>query len=428
MFGPQVTFRLLGVLPLLLLPLGLYVLLRATAPEQRGWSLVGVLLSFTVYYLQGLLSYVIGLALTLFWLAFWWPRRTSTASVDRVALAFAAVLLYSIHLSAPLIVIGVVWLDYVHELALEWRTRRARPSLANPRLQTALAISMAVAATWAVSQVMTWRDPVIYPVAIFRPWLTKVRYVTYPLFAFSAWQFALLLAGYATALLFFGIYRFRGLRSTAFLWCGPAFVFLYLISPANSAADVRWLPVAYLLPFCAPGPGRRVPASALVAMFLFCVAHAGIVHRRAIRIDRELDGYDAVLARLPHESRVLPTVSDQFRDGHVRPYYHFALWLTITKNARVAGLFTRDGAQAGQETWRHFDHFRLRHPFYSPSYEWGSRTFEPLDCAKIRTDYDVVIQAGREERAASRIRACAREEFRTGEITVYRVTPSATGE
>src|SRR6185295_14997400 len=92
--GPAGTLRVMAVLPLVLLPAGMYALLRVSAPSQRGWALVGALLSLSWFYLGGFLSYTVGFGLTLLWLAAWWPRRAKCSWRCRIALAAGCIVLF----------------------------------------------------------------------------------------------------------------------------------------------------------------------------------------------------------------------------------------------------------------------------------------------------------------------------------------------
>lgn len=420
LLDPRLAYRVLGILPLVVLPVGYYALLRATVPARRGWAALAPLLSFNVFYLQGLLAYSAGLGLALLWLAFWWPRRVTSRARDRAGLGIAAVALYLIHLSAPLIAMGVVTL----ECAVFALGSRSAPDYAEGvkrRLTNLLFIAAPFGIVWGTSLLMTSSEPIVPPVPEWRPWLMKLRYVAYPFFVYSLAQAAGLAIGYGLALGWFLATSWKSARSSMFLLAGPAFLLVYLVSPANSAADLRWLQVAFLLPFCAPGPARPVNRALLCLLLICTAAQAAIVLQRGWRIDRELSAYDEVLRRVPAESRILPLVSDHFRDGHLRPYFHYALWHTVDTGAKVAGLFARDGVLEGQETWRHFDHFVLDRPFYFPVYDWGSRMFTPLDCRRIHQDYDLIVQAGSDATARARIEACATLASRIGDITVYRV-------
>ena len=92
--GPIHTLRIMAVIPLILLPAGMYALLLATASDQRTWSLTGVLFGFSWWYLGGSFNFVIGLGLLFFVLALWWPRRRAARWHPRLLLTLAAVLLF----------------------------------------------------------------------------------------------------------------------------------------------------------------------------------------------------------------------------------------------------------------------------------------------------------------------------------------------
>jgi hypothetical protein len=213
---------------------------------------------------------------------------------------------------------------------------------------------------------------------------------------------------------------------TTLMLCAPAFLLLYLISPRSiigaGDVDVRWLPPAFLLPFCAPTATRPPGARLLGLLLAVCLAHALTVLVWARRIDPDLDAYDAVLSTLPGDAGILPLSTDQGRFGRVRPYEYYGLWHTIRGGAQVPGMFSGTGMRREGPPMHHFDHIRVRYQPYQPPPEWAKLQAEPLDCAAIRHDYAYVIQAGPDPWAARMIGACARMERRVGPITLYRVT------
>lgn len=427
LLGPGAALRVLAVLPLVLLPGGMYLLLRVTAPAQRGWALVGVLWSLSWYYLTGLQDFTLGLSLLLFWLAFWWPRRDTRRWGTRLWLVLGCTLLLFVHLSAPLFALGVLGVTWARDAVMEYRRTRSAVVLANAQLLTlavlALAVGLAVAGTaaFAVSGSRDLGPP------YFRPMSGKVLAMASPFFSFSGEQPAVMLAGFLLAVA--GLLRRpRVDLVSSFMLCAPAFLLVYFCSPRSiigaGDVDVRWLPAAYLLPFCAPTKARPPGAVLMGLLFAACLCHALVVLRWARRIDHDLDAYDTILAGLPPKASILPLSTDGGRFGRVRPYEYYGLWHTIRGGGQVPALFSGTGMRREGPPMHHFDHIRVRNQLYQPPEWWGQRTWEPLDCAAIRHDYSYIIQAGIERRAAGLIRACAHEERRVGVITLYRVMPT----
>jgi hypothetical protein len=102
LLGPTVTLRVMALVAFTLPPIGMYVLLRVTAPAQRGWALVGVLCGFSWWYLTGGFNFSIGLGLLCLALALWWGHRGTNNWPTRVLLATLPALLLLVHLFSAL--------------------------------------------------------------------------------------------------------------------------------------------------------------------------------------------------------------------------------------------------------------------------------------------------------------------------------------
>ena len=420
LLGPDGALRVLALLPLIALPAGMYALLRVTAPSQRGWSLVGVLFSFSWWYLAGSLNFTLGLGLLCLALAVWWPRRdlAKPGSLSLLALVGTGVL--AVHLFAGLMLLVVVWLDVLLEA---WRHRRdwtVRRALTSARPLTAIAVTAGVAGLWLWMELATAGARVESPAFEWRAALSQLKNLASPFLVFSLPQLAIIAGGFAVALggLIAGSRGARGLD--AFTLSAAAFIVLYLISPRTWNIDLRWLPPAYLLPFCRPSSGAPPSRKLLAVVFGFCVAHALTVGWYAGAIRGRLTDFDTALERLPRTARVLPFVADQ-REFRVRPYYHYALWHTIRTSSQVGGLFSRDGVREGEGTYTHLSHFRIHPVPYFPLYDWGTTVFDPLDCRRIARDYDYIVQAGVNPVVRELIERCGVETFTVGDITAYRV-------
>jgi len=424
--GPTGALRVLAILPLLLLPGGMYVLLRTASPAHRGWALVGALSSFSWYYLIGLQDFMLGLALLLFWLAFWWARKDTARWRTRLCLCLGCAMLLFVHLSAPLIALGVVGVNWLRDGMLEFRRSRSPAAFLNSQLGTLVLLAWIIALALAMTAVTSVPDEAQMGPPYFRPIGQKALALASPFFSFSLGQLAVMLAGMVLAAA--GLLRRpRAEFLTTFMLCAPAFLIVYFISPRSiigaGDVDVRWLPPAFLLPFCAPTTARPPGAALLRMLCAVCLAHALIVLMWARRIDPDLDAYDVVLAGLPPSARILPLSTDGGRFGRVRPYEYYGLWHTIRGGAQVPGLFSGTGMRREGPPMHHFDHIRVRYQPYQPPPQWAVHVPVPLDCAAIRRDYTFVIQAGVDPWAAGMIARCARMERRVGPITLYRVMP-----
>jgi hypothetical protein len=425
--GPGGALRVLAILPLLLLPGGMYLLLRVTAPAQRGWALVGALSSFSWYYLTGLQDFTLGLALLFFWLAFWWPRRDSARWSTRLSLCFGCTFLLFVHLSAPLMALGVVGVNWLRDAAEEFRRTRSPAAFLSTQLGTLVVLALAVVLAVGATALAAVPDETPMGAPYFRPFGEKALALASPFYSFSWVQLTVMLAGVLLAAIQL-LRRPRAEFLSTFMLCAPAFLLVYLVCPRSvigaGDVDVRWLPPAFLLPFCAPTASRPPGAALLRVLLAACFAHALTVLMWARRIDPDLDAYDTVIAALPPDARILPLSTDQGRFGRVRPYEYYGLWHTIRSGSQVPGLFSGTGMRREGPSMHHFDHIRVRYQPYQPPPQWAEGATEPLDCAAVRQDYTYVIQAGADPWAAGKISGCARMDRRVGPITLYRVTPA----
>jgi hypothetical protein len=308
---------------------------------------------------------------------------------------------------------------------MEWRRTKSPAAFLSSQLGTLVILALAIGLAVGVTAVAAVPDEAPMGPPYFRPLGEKLLALASPFYSFSHGQLAIMLAGILLA----GGGLLRRPRTellTTFMLCAPGFLLVYLVSPRSiigaGDVDVRWLPPAFLLPFCAPTATRRPGATLLRLLFAACIAHAVTVLLWARRIDPDLDAYDVVISALPPEASILPLSTDRGRFGRVRPYEYYGLWHTIRGGGQVPGLFSGTGMRREGPPMHHFDHIRVRYQPYQPPTDWANPGAEPLDCAAIRHDYAYVIQAGVDPWAARKIGACARMERRIGPITLYRVT------
>jgi hypothetical protein len=421
-FGPATAQRVLALIPLLLLPAGMYALLRTTSPQHRGWGLIGVLSSFSWWYLSGSTSFWIGFSLLWFAVALWWPRRRTRRWMDRLQLTAVAAILLSIHLFPALSLLGIVWLDAALELVRGRGFRREALRELAPRVVLAILLSAGCAAVYFWMRAAVAGEPET-PLALTpRPLLSKVLNLASPYYAFGLAEFLVVLAGYGIALVALARQWRREWRTDPFLMGAGAFLVLYAVSPNAWNIDLRWLPVAYLLPFFAlqrdGGPSRRV----LLALFACCLLHAAIVAGYAHSVRRQLHDIDVAIERVPATARLLPLVTDH-HEYRLRPAVHYTLWHTIRTSSQVGGMFSRSGIREGDASYPHFSHIEIRPPMYFPLATWGVEQYTPLDCARVRRDYDYVVQVGTDTRAGALIARCARETFEIDDdVRVYQVS------
>jgi hypothetical protein len=419
----RATEGLLAGLTLLALPLGLYALLSAVAPAQRGWAVVGALLSLNWFFLIGFLNYCLGLGLAMMWLALWWPRRSTRAWSTRIALAAAAGALLFVHMTTAALLV-VVAVECALAVA-DARTRRGenesglRAAFRDARVPTAIVIVLGVGVAWALTRLGPHTSGGAAPVTEFRTIPMKIKELAAPFYAFSTTQMIVLLGGYLTSLaVFLGLTR-PDVRNVWIL-SSVALLLLYVASPYAAIGvadvDVRWILFACLLPFCATGSrGPVAPKRWLFLPVIAGVANAALVASTAHSIDHDLHDFRDALSSLPPGLRILPIVSDGDRYGRVTPYRHFALWYVIDGSGRDGELF------AGSRLNDQFRHFQVDDSPYATGTHWGTRDFDPLDWSRIRDGIDIVIQAGSNARVRDILLAHVHERARFGEITLYDV-------
>ncbi len=438
--GAFATGKLFGIAGVLAVPLGMRRLLAAVAPGKRGWAVAGTLLAFSAYYLSSYLSYVVGVGAALAWLAAWWPRRAAATALGRAGLALGVVGLYLIHLSAPLIALAVVGVELLWAAGPVVRGPAAtRRAVVGPRLATIAACVAGLAAVWGGCTLLAGTRPSIRnPVPVpppppvgFRTPASKVLALAYPFYTLSLAQGAVMAGGYAVALALFLREEGRAALRHPVGLAALALLAVYVVWPLSfgetRAVDARWLLAVYALPFCAAAADGRAPsARALGAVAALAVLHAGAVFAIGRRLDRDLDAYDRVLARVPVGARVLPLVTPTRRHpDRVTPYLHHAQWHVANRGGRVAGFFGVDGLVDDGYSYSHLAHVRERDRFYFYPETWGADSAPPLPWARIWRDADAVIHAGDDDpRVRAEVGAHGRAVYRDGDVTLYAPSPA----
>jgi hypothetical protein len=407
---PAMTLRVTAVLVVVAIPVGFYLLLRAVSRENTGWALVGVIVGFGFFTHVGFMNYTIGIGIALAWLATWWPHRSRLSTPRFAGLSVGIIVAYLFHLSAPLMILAVIWLDMLRN----WRR--------DSRWQGVIGLTVVLVAFLVFESALTPTNPlgVDTYMNLATPW-AKVRNIFTPFFVYHYSQAIVAIATYLLALVFF-------LRTNRRLdWRGTwglstaAFLALYLAFPANlhgaGYLDMRWLIPAFLLPFLLAGRESSAPSVGMVSILLVAsLINSAILSRPVHAIDRQLDDYAAALNRLPPAKKVFPLVADEMRWGpRVLPYRHFAFWYQIERGGREPGLF-------GWPKLSFMPYFEDTSNLYAPPLGWdGGRVEhpEPLDWERILSQYDYVIVAGPDPRVRQEVSAHTREAYSVGEIAVF---------
>jgi hypothetical protein len=353
--------------------------------------------------------------------------------------------LYLLHLSAPLIVLVVVWIDVAQSLwstdadarlGRPWRSAfhrlRQRFTTADRRLLFAIGGTAAVGLMGLGAGIGTAPATAHAAAATYPPLSHKVANLASPFYVFSYGQMCITLAAYCSMALGFlwvnrDVLKRRG-RLSLFLLSAAACLVLFLAFPAGTPGtgylDMRWLPPAFLWPFCAAESEGHSPPLALTAVMLAgCVLHDAVLSRTIQSIEHGLTDYSLVLEQVPPGSRVLPLEADPGRYGkRVFPYRHYAFWYVIEQGGRVPGLFNANGEGNGRPRHNFLKHFAERDHLYEPGERWGTDEFTALDWSQIDRDYDYIIEAGTDPRATRLIDAHTQELARAGDVTLFQVS------
>jgi hypothetical protein len=336
--------------------------------------------------------------------------------------------LFTVHLSAPLIVLVVVWIDAAFELRFA-SPRRPWRSVMRAEGQTAVLLAVAVGLLWAWIETRMPAGAAGTQGLEFRSPVMKLLAFAAPFYSFSLVQACVMMAAYATIVVAFLLANQRALRVNSLVVSACAFFVIFLIFPKNvgsaGAVDVRWLLPALLLPFCASsGPEVTRPVvsqtHALLIALGACVASGALIGWQAHTRDPLLDDFDRVLSEVPVGARLLPIVADRRANPRVGTYQEYAFWHIIRRDGFVPGLFSYYGSRLGDDPFPHFAHFTIARA-YMPPYQWGLITFAPLDWKSIDQEYNYIIQAGNDERVRAYLAQHATLVARTGAITLFRV-------
>lgn len=416
LFGPDAALRLIGITALIAPAVGMWVLLRAVAPQNRGWACVGALLGFNSFLLAGFLNYTVGLGLALAWLGWWWPRRATASVAARIALAAGAAGIFLVHLAPVMALLAVVGVDGLLAM-FRWRTQDA--GRVRGTVLTAVTVFAAVCAMYVWYQMML--PPHHVDPWLFRDLPSKLKNLAAPFYSLSVVQVVVLLSGYAASAAAYWRATHGAKRTDAFTLAALALLGMYFVFPAGHATgsiDVRWLLPAAILPFCAPSRmdaprGRSlwwIPAGGSLVYAAVLVPHID-------SIDRQLGSYDRALSLIPPCGTLLPLIADSARNGRSIVYRSYAQWYMIRSGGRVPGLFVAEGYGPDAVPNEHFAHFREPRQLYFPAEGWrkatgfalrrpssghwseaiienGQAEYANVDRDRIAREYDFVLVAG----------------------------------
>jgi hypothetical protein len=419
-FGPMVAEKVLASAAVVLPIAGMYLLVRATAPCHRGWSLVAVLISFSWLLMAGVLNFVLGCGLVLCCLAWWWPRRDDPSWSAPIIVAGMTFGLCFVHVSAPMFLLVVLAAATIVKIPdLHGQSRSAyRVAIRLPVLWTLLLAVTAFGAAWLWMIASGARSADLGPLE-FRTLTSKVSGFGGLLWILSLKQALFTAASYGTLLLIFLIKHARKPLHDPFFIAAGLFVLLYLVFPENFDMDGRWLALAYYLPFCLVSANFLPENPKILALaLLLCLINTSVIANGVITIDRELDDYDAVLRQVPRGSRLLELAN---RPGRVDVYGQYAFWHVIRNDGRVSRI------------WSYYDKGNHKTPFYHAQlrhftadwrpYIWDR--VEPLDWQRIAADYDYIVLVTEDKALREDVSTHARQELTVGAVSLYVLDPSS---
>jgi hypothetical protein len=426
LFGPMTAEKLLASAAVVLPIAGMYLLLRATAPRRRGWSLVAVLISFSWQLMAGLLNFVLGFGLVLCCLAWWWPRRDADGWSVPTIVAVMTFGLFFVHAWAPLFLLVVLAAAMIVKipdlLAGGWWPHWAAIRL--PALRTLLLGLMAFGAAWWWMTAFGERSADILGPWVFRTLRSKIQGFVGPFWVFSLKQAVLTATGYGVLLLIFLTKHARQPLHDPFFVAAGLFTFLYLVFPTEfgpggvSNTDGRWLLLAYYLPFCLVAANASPESPKILApALLFCLINTAVIASGVITIDRELDDYDAVLRQVPRGSRLLELANSP---GRVNVYGQYGFWHLIRNNGRVSRIWSYDmGDREHPVHLPHLQHFVAN---WRP-YTWVNNDGKPLDWQSIAADYDYIVLVAEDKALREEVGTHAHRALTVGAVSLYDLPP-----
>jgi hypothetical protein len=407
--GPFAAMKVIAALAVVAIPVGFALLLNAVGGNARQWAIVGVPFGFDFWVHAGFLSYVVGVGVAFACLAVWWNHRRQPTPLRVAALVGCMILCYLMHLSSALIVLVVIWID--------WLASRDR------RIWLVLLLTGVVGAMylWTTIGAPPLPPEPSGPLAFGTLWW-KVKNIAAPFYTYSLAQALPMIATYIVAV----VLLIRAKPTANSLWlAAAAFFVLYVIFPlmgtGGGYVDMRWLIPAYLLIFCAESrPTTRGLGILLGGSLLSSVVLAPTIWR----INHYLGDYAAMLNQLPPGKSIFPIVADDKRfGGRVIPYRHFAFWYTINREGRVPSMFDYSG-DGKESNWFMPYIDNTAHP-YAPPIGWfgGGGPLPPLDWPRVKAENDYIIVAGTDSAMRGQVAAHARLKSDVGEIALYDAKP-----
>jgi hypothetical protein len=413
---------------------GMYLLLRSTAPARRGWAVIASLLAFPWFLMAGLLNLVLGCGLVLCCLAWWWQRRDAKGWSVPAVVAGVEFALFFVHLWAALwllVVLGAALLAMLPDL-LDDGSLPPRDIFQLPILRVVLLAVAAFAAAWFWMAAYA-EGGLATGLLMFRSPANKVLGLVSLFYVLSIKQAAFTAASYGTLLLIFLLRHGRRLYRDPFFVAAGLLTILYFVFPLGFGptvvdTDRRWLLLAYYLPFClvAPEPQAAAkarperPAILFLALFL-SLANTAVIANGIAGIDRKLDAVDAVLQKIPPGHRLLLLYKPTGLRTRVDIYGQYEFWYIIRGHGRVPGLWSKTMGDARRSVQLpNMLHFVAIWRPYSPYSLEG--LLGTLDWRRIAADYDYILLITDDGSLSAEVGAHALPRVADGVVSLYRLS------
>jgi hypothetical protein len=363
-FSAEIAGKLLLSLCVLGVPLSVWWFIRQASPGHDALAFWGLLLPYNLFFLEGFISFQIGLAFCFLTVGLW-LRYLKLPSRNRwLAVLALATATYFVHLIAFGLT-GFIILVYTVADRRPWRDVILAGTLFLPGVLF-FSLSGIGRHNGADLHFRTWQEKYSDGVAaLLHGYSSHLEAI-----AFYVILACLVLAWVRNS-------EFRIQRQ--WVWVLAGLLLLYCAMPDGLGeswdVDVRAVPALFVVLLAMAALGRRERLLAAVALLLF-TARTVDVTRNFVAKQADLSVMARAIDILPRNTRLLPLINVIFDDPIERLYPHFWAYSIIERGALAPGLFDLPGQTA----------LRITGDIYTPDLP----PEDPLDWGDLRDDYDYV--------------------------------------